>query len=366
MQSVLFSLMTSLGLACTLLPGIVHMAHRFGLCAGPTPRCSHRQRTPCLGGIALFFGLLVSLLLWSPAASLEQFRNPLAGFALLFLVGVRDDLRPMAAGLKLLFQVLVVFGLVAPGPGALFAGGSPSILHGLPPGAAWLLSGLWILVCVNAFNLTDGIDGLAAGIGILVLVVLGSWFGLTGAWHWAVLAFSALGSLLGFLCFNLSPARIFMGDSGALLLGAVCGFLMVEFLALNAGLGPEHVARLEGAPAVAAAILIYPLFDTFRVFFTRLYRGISPFKPDRRHIHHMLIDFGLSHLRATACLVALNAASILFVFALHDRLQPYLLLSIPWLVALVLTAALHTALRRRRMRQFRARSGRNMNVAEPS
>lgn len=366
MYFVLFSLMTSLGLACILLPAIVQLAHRFGLCAEPTLRCSHQQRTPCLGGIALFFSLLISLLLWSPGASLERLQVPLAGLALLFLVGVRDDLRPMAAGPKLLFQALVVFGLLTPHAGELPLDCGLPILRGLPAVPAWLLSGSWILLCVNAFNLTDGIDGLAAGIGILVAVALGSWFGLAGAWHWAMLAFSALGSLLGFLYFNISPARVFMGDSGSLLLGGVCGLLAVEFVALNAGLEPEHPARLEASPVVAAGILIYPLFDTFRVFFTRLYRGTSPFRPDRRHIHHMLTDFGLSHLRATACLVALNGVSIFFVFAMHDRLSPYLLLSIPLLLALTFTYALHFARRRRRMHQRPGESGQTVNVAESS
>ena len=125
-----------------------------------------------------------------------------------------------------------------------------------------------------------------------------------------MVAFSLVGSLVAFLKYNITPAKIFMGDTGALLLGLVCSILIIKFIELHRTIGESPFAY-KAAPSMAVAILILPLFDTLRVFLLRILKGKSPFHPDRSHIHHLMIDVGLSHMQATSILIAVN---LVFIF----------------------------------------------------
>lgn len=350
MSLLLFSFLTGLGWASLLIPPLIRIGHRKNLCAPPTARGSHRQNTPALGGVALYFSLILSALLWMPGNGLSRLRYMLAGLTLLFLMGAGDDVRPMRAGTKLVVQCLVAAGLLWASDIGLRHGHGLLGWGDLPAGWLHFYSLLGLVLCFNAMNLIDGIDGLAAGIGIIIHGMWGVWFGLAGDWPLAVLALAIAGGLMAFLYFNASPARIFLGDSGSLLLGGSCGLLLFEFLRVNSSLSPDSFIRMEAAPAVAAGMLFYPWFDTLRVFFTRLCRGISPFRPDRRHIHHMLIDLGLTHMEATALLVALHTGIILLVFGLQAWVEMHLLLAMLAGAALAGTYTLHLAVARRKAR----------------
>ncbi len=345
MENVVLSFLTGLGLAHLLLPALIRIGHSKGLCDAPNPRSSHRRHTPTLGGVAFYFSLLLTALLWMPAFAFGRFKYGLAGLSLLFLLGLRDDIRPLPAGFKLIVQTGVAALLV--GAAGLEPGLQAAVLPGLPGTGVHLLSVFLLVLGMNAFNLIDGIDGLAAGIGLLVSGVLGSWFCLAGAWQLGVPAFGLFGALLAFLRYNARPARIFMGDSGSLLVGAACGMLGLEFLRLNATLPPGDFPRVASAGLAAAGVFLYPLFDTFRVVCTRIYRGQSPFKADRRHIHHMLIDYGFSHFEAASLLVLLNLLSTLLVLFKPAWIPWPLLLAVLLLAALGLTYGLHLQLTRR-------------------
>ncbi|MCB0634922.1 MAG: undecaprenyl/decaprenyl-phosphate alpha-N-acetylglucosaminyl 1-phosphate transferase, partial [Lewinella sp.] len=162
----------------------------------------------------------------------------------------------------------------------------------LPEWFSSIISLFTILVIVNAFNLIDGINGLAGSIGALIAGTLGTWFYLTGHIEYAIVAFTLVGSIVGFLKYNFSPAKIFMGDTGALLVGLVSAILIIQFIDFNYLMEDSHPYKFHAIPAVAIGIMILPLFDTMRVFVTRVIRGHSPFHADRRHIHHLLVDFG--------------------------------------------------------------------------
>ena len=157
------------------------------------------------------------------------------------------------------------------------------------------------MLMVNAYNLIDGIDGLAGAIATIASAVFGAFFLGVGATPVAVISFVLIGAMLGFLRFNLSHKRkIFMGDSGSLFIGFLLAYQAIMFLNINltAAQGPV----LDNAPVIVLTVLSYPLMDTLRVFFLRAIRGRSPFSPDRNHIHHRLLDLGMSHKQATALL----------------------------------------------------------------
>ena len=216
-----------------------------------------------------------------------------------------------------------------------------------------LLSGFTLLVISNAFNLIDGINGLAGTVGTIVSCAFGVWFFMVGEIYLGILAMAMAGSLLGFLRFNMDPAKTFMGDSGALLIGLLLGVLAIKFIDVaSAGNFPEEYA-FQNPVAVCVGILVIPLFDTIRVFITRIIRGHSPLAPDRRHIHHLLIDSGFKHLEATGILGLANLVIISLVYLLDPIFDVHALIALVLAIALLLTFVLH-----RNVRKINARTPR--------
>jgi UDP-GlcNAc:undecaprenyl-phosphate/decaprenyl-phosphate GlcNAc-1-phosphate transferase len=167
-------------------------------------------------------------------------------------------------------------------------------VYEIPIWGSVFLSIFTYVVVVNSFNLIDGVDGLAAGVGFLSCCAFGTWFIFANEFPYAALSFSLAGALLGFLIFNFSPARIFMGDSGSLVIGmfvCVLAIKMIEYPIQSLNPFWVHVSK----PVFAVAALIYPLLDTLRVFLIRALKGQSPFMADRNHLHHKLIDCKYSH-----------------------------------------------------------------------
>ena len=167
---------------------------------------------------------------------------------------------------------------------------------------------------------------------------MGTWFFLIDRLDIAIVAFSLAGSLIAFLKYNVTPAQIFMGDTGSLLLGLVCSILAILFIDIHKDLG-DHQYAFKSAPTVAIAVMILPLFDTLRVFIIRILNGKSPFYPDRTHIHHLMIDCGLSHMNATYILLVVNTIFIFIAVGLQNVGNLYLLL-ILIIIAIVLTTIL--------------------------
>jgi UDP-N-acetylmuramyl pentapeptide phosphotransferase/UDP-N-acetylglucosamine-1-phosphate transferase len=183
-------------------------------------------------------------------------------------------------------------------------------------------------VITNAFNLIDGIDGLAGSLGIVGAFTFGLWFHFLGMTQYSILCSALIGSLLAFLWFNKTPARIFMGDTGSMLIGFVMAILAMKFIESIRILPKDHPYKILSVPVFTCTILIIPLFDTLRVFLIRMSKGKSPFDPDRNHIHHILVDRGLTHLQATGILVLFNVLMILTVFHLQGVKGEFLLLFI--------------------------------------
>ena len=152
-----------------------------------------------------------------------------------------------------------------------------------------------IIVITNSFNLIDGLDGLAGSISLVVLSVLGIWFSLNGETVFGLILCAMAGSVLAFLQYNWQPAKIFMGDTGALILGFILAIASIKFMNLNYSLPEDSIYKFDGVIGTALTVLYIPLFDTLRVFTLRIIKKKSPFRADKNHVHHVLFRIGMTH-----------------------------------------------------------------------
>ncbi len=319
MYDIILSFLTAFTLTFMAIPSIISVAVKKRLMDEPGERRSHVVSTPSLGGIGIFAGMIFSIILWTPFRYFGDLQYILCSFIIIFLIGAKDDIDPMSPYKKFAGQIFAALILIFKAKVILTSFHGLFGIHEIPYPLAVILTLLTIIVIINAFNLIDGINGLSGSLGILISVVLGVWFYQIDRIEIAIVAFALSGSVLAFLKFNVTPAKIFMGDTGSLLLGTVCSILAIKFIELHKDLPDSQYAEFafQSAPAVAFGILILPLFDTLRVFVMRIAKGKSPFYPDRTHIHHLLIDCGLSHMQATSVLVLVNMFFIFIVVKLQ-------------------------------------------------
>jgi UDP-N-acetylmuramyl pentapeptide phosphotransferase/UDP-N-acetylglucosamine-1-phosphate transferase len=179
----------------------------------------------------------------------------------------------------------------------------------------------YFLGIINSFNFIDGINGLSSGIGIVVSVTYALWFYYLGEDLFLILALSIAGSQIAFLRFNLLNARIFMGDSGSMILGFLAGLLTIYYLQANERAAVVLLRKID-ALVFCIAVLIIPIIDTLRVVLIRVVvLKKSPFDADKNHIHHVLIDLGLTHAQATGILVAVNVGLIALTYYLNEYVR---------------------------------------------
>ena len=292
------------------IPSILHVARARHLYDDLGHfRKQHDHGIPRLGGIAIFVSFTITSLLFSMTDMSLPINYLLTACIILFAMGLKDDLSGVNSRTKFFIQFIVASILVLAGKIRLTSMYGVFGIHTLPYWPSVALSILTIILVVNAFNLIDGIDGLAATTGI---VANGSFAGLFIYMHQyelAAVSLAMVGAIFGFLKFNLTPAKIFMGDTGSLLIGLISVVMAVKFIELNKFTSIKS-PEVFSAPALAVAILIGPIFDTLRVFIMRIATGVSPFTADRNHIHHRMLRLGFTHLQTTLILAGLNVACI--------------------------------------------------------
>jgi len=346
MSEFILAFLTAFGVTYYAIPSIIRIAREKNLTDQPGERRSHTVATPSLGGIGIFAGVLFSVIAWTPYKLFGELQYILCSCIIIFLIGAKDDILPSRPQMKLLGQLFAAGILVwvadvrIPSLYGIFGVGM------LPESASILLTLFTIIVITNAFNLIDGVNGLTGTICIITASALGVWFYEIGHAEYTVLACALIGSTLAFLKFNWTPARIFMGDTGSLLIGILLSVLTIEFLEFHMELDRSSPAYFPAAPAAAIGFLIVPLFDTLRVFTTRLLRGRSPLSPDRNHIHHLLVDLGLTHIQTTFALGGIAIFFIAVAVLLQDMGNLLLLVTMVILAGLG-TAALSIQVRRR-------------------
>ena len=317
----------------------------------PGGRRSHAESTPSLGGIGIFAGVLFAIIFWTPFNLFQGLQYILCAFVIIFLIGAKDDILPIDPWKKLVGEILAAFILIFKSEVKIKSFYGIFGIGELPEWFAILFTCFVILVIINAFNLIDGINGLTGAIGSLLCFVFGFWFFQASRIELAIVAFSLAGALIAFLKYNITPAKIFMGDTGSLLTGLICSILAIKFLEFHLDVDATYY-RFKSAPAVVVGFLVIPLFDTIRVFTTRIIRGRSPFRPDRNHIHHLLIDYGMTHSKATIVLLLVNIFFIALVYYLQN-LGTLNLLLIVLAIATAMTSILFFTVRKKRLEKLR-------------
>ena len=332
------------------IPPIVKIAQYKKFYDNPTHRKSHIRQIPTLGGIAIFAGFTIaagSLIDYNFVPSLQYI---LVACIILFFIGVKDDIQVISPNKKLIGQIFAALILIIQG-GIIF-----SNLHGFLgiykiteiPGL--FLTLFVIIVIINSFNLIDGIDGLAASIGMLSTAFFGCWFFISGNIEYCLISAAMFSSLLAFFRFNVmgTKYKIFMGDTGSLVVGLLIAVQLIWFNEKNIGDVSAFYAKIESAPAVSFSVLIFPLYDTIRVFIIRMSRGRSPFVADKNHLHHCILKLGFSHIQSTMLILFVNICFIAIALLLQD-LGVFLLLIIILFIATIISFYLEHIVRKKGM-----------------
>ncbi len=290
------------------IPIVIQVAETKNLYDIPDERKLHTKKIASLGGVGIFAGFIIASLLSIQGHLNPEFQYFFAAAIVIFFLGLKDDIVVLSASKKFIGQLLAASILIHLGDIRLDSMYGVFGIEQLPAGFGLALSYLTIIVIINSFNLIDGVDGLAASLGVLSTVVFGIYFFAIDYQAYALFAFAMAGSLVAFLIFNHHPAKIFMGDSGSLMIGMVNAILVIKFI--NVAHDPFVAIPVHSSVAFGFAVLIVPLLDTLRVFSVRILNAKSPFRPDRNHVHHLFLDRGLSHAAVTFSLVLINIGFI--------------------------------------------------------
>lgn len=281
----------------------------------PGGRKIHKNSTPSMGGIGVFMSFIILAML-----TVHEFLNFNSNYyycslIILFFTGLRDDLIPVKGVYKFIIQIIaaaIVSGFANIRLTSLYSFGF-LYAEALPEWLSFFLTIFTIVAFTNAYNLIDGIDGLAASIAVLILGVLTIWFGLNKFWQYSFLCGIMLGAILGFLYYNWFPAKIFMGDTGSLIIGFFCVTMLIMFMNLN----EESTYKIDSSITFFISVFVYPAFDIIRVFYIRLKRKRSPFSPDKLHIHLLLKRIGLEHNQITCLIFSTSLACVILFFILN-------------------------------------------------
>jgi UDP-GlcNAc:undecaprenyl-phosphate/decaprenyl-phosphate GlcNAc-1-phosphate transferase len=314
--NIFLACITALILCLILVPLIIMVSVKLNLVDKPNERSVHKNPIPRLGGAAIFISAIAGTVISKTGLqAILTWPVFFSSVALLFLVGIWDDLKNISARLRLIIQVCCAVSLAASGIRLTSLYGVFGI-HELSIAWQYIMTVLIITGATNAFNLIDGIDGLAGGLGVISISVLVFLALKLQLYPLVILLVSFGGALVGFLKYNMNPAKIFMGDGGSLVLGYVisaAGILLIEKANKSPNLiNPSDVAIL------ITAILVIPVFDSIRVFIYRMLKGKSPFAADKTHIHHLFLVFGLNHRKTAFALYAFSVLLIVLAFLLPN------------------------------------------------
>jgi UDP-N-acetylmuramyl pentapeptide phosphotransferase/UDP-N-acetylglucosamine-1-phosphate transferase len=318
----------ALSASITIIPLVIKWVNKKGLLAQPNHRSSHIIPTPSLGGIGIFLGLLTVIPFLSFNSEVIVL---LISVVVLFAAGWYDDINEMKSLVKLFIQLVCAVGLY-------FAGFKIDNLHGIfgiteiHESLSFIITVLFIAGVTNAFNLIDGINGLAGGITLINSIFFGFIFLSNHQYSYALIAFSVSGAIVGFLKYNYHPAKIFMGDTGSLFLGLLMSIFTIKTLQTN--------TNAELSISVSIVLIFLPIFDTLRLFAQRILKKKSPFSADKNHLHHLVLKIVPNHAYATNIICAFQSL-LLIGIVVQNYLEGAFLLTV---LLVVLTASISSFL----------------------
>ncbi len=303
-------------IAFSTFPTILYVAKEKHLVDEPDARSTHSYKVPTLGGIGIFISLVVVMTITGALLNTKVLLLVMGALTILFFLGLKDDLTILSARKKFIGQLFAALLLIVFTDTRIIGFSKILDVETLP---YWVSIGFTLFVyilIINAYNLMDGVDGLAGSFAFCASGVFGGLFIITEEYSLATISVALMGSLIAFLRLNFSSKnKIFMGDTGSMIVGFLLAFFAICFIshAQTDELSQFHKA----SPAIALSILFYPLMDTFRVVVIRLFfLKVSPFKPDKNHIHHMFLRVGYSHVYTTLFIAIINLTIVGIAFNL--------------------------------------------------
>lgn len=313
---ILIGLVISFWMAYRSLPVVIYLSFAKNLFVVPNKRSSHKHKTPNLGGVGIFIGVVfTSCVIGSAVFNQDQLSQMLALIAALFLLffaGIKDDVNTLSPLKKLIIQIVATLIVLFSSNIRISSFYGIFGIEELPVIISYFFTVFVFIALINAYNLIDGIDGLAGGIALIVFSAYSYVFFVNNNYLGLVLSITIIGSMIAFLVFNLSSSRrkIFMGDTGSMVVGFLIAY--VTAIVLNGNNLPNTI--FNNVPVIVLALLSYPILDTIRIFTIRILSGHSPFKADKNHMHHRLLQLGFSHIEST--LIISFFAIVIVVFSL--------------------------------------------------
>lgn len=335
---IVLGLLTALVVSFVAIPPIVRVSNAKKLAAVPNGRTSHNGHVPTLGGVAIFAAVALGTSLFIDSSGFDEFRFILAAIVIVFFVGLKDDLVNLGWIKKMVGEIMAALLVV------VLADVRIGTFHGmfgleiLPYWFSILFSIFVFIALINCFNLLDGIDGLASGMGIVISLIFGFWLFKLGFLNFSILSFALTGALISFYRFNVFGKRykLFMGDTGSLLLGFLFAVLAIKVMCCELPLDDKLYMR--SLPTVVMGVMIIPIIDTIRVFISRIMRGKSPFSADRTHLHHVFLQLGFSHFQASSIIISLNLVLFCLTLAMRNMnpvVSAIILFSLALIVSLI-------------------------------
>lgn len=309
-------------IAYQTFPTILYVATKKHLMDEPDSRSVHSNRTPTLGGIGIFFSIIVVLTITGAMLNTKVLLLVMGGLTILFFLGLKDDLTVLSARNKFIGQLFAALLLIVFTDTRIIGLSKILDVDVLPYWVSIFFTLFVYILIINAYNLIDGVDGLAGSIALIISVVFSVLFYNSGALSLATISVALIGALLAFLRFNFSSGKkIFMGDTGSMIVGFLLAFFTISFISQSQTNMDSSYYR--ASPALALAMLFYPLMDTFRIFFIRIFiLKASPFEADKNHIHHRFIQAGFTHVQTTLIIVLISLIIIIIAFnMLHLNLN---------------------------------------------
>lgn len=290
----------------------------------PNYRSSHFCPIPTMAGVAFYITIVMTLFFIKQFDAENIGINLIAATTIVFIIGLKDDLIVTSPRDKLTMETIaIIFLLVSNSMHVKTLNGFLGI-HELPELLEYCGIIFILLTIINAFNFIDGIDGLASTIAIVIFSVFSLIFYACNLHFYFLISLSLIGMLLAYLYYNFSTTqKIFMGDTGSLLIGFFIGFCTLKFLSMDTSLLSNFTFKAENKLIIVLAVLFMPLFDLCRVIGLRMMEGKNPFKADRNHIHHILIDSGLTHFKVAMTLGFLNYVIIIITLWLSSFLDSF-------------------------------------------
>lgn len=310
------------------LPALYHpLFQKKKLVSHPGRRRIHKKITPSLGGVAIFLGLTIGCLCWNlyPASTTLFLLIPI--LIIPFIIGLLDDLIHLKPAAKLIAQALTA-SLIFFLPDIRLTSFYGLIDISFPLAISYMATLITVVIITNSLNLIDGIDGLAATFSFIACMFFGSWFFFAAEYPSAILCFALAGAILAFLFQNWEPSKIFMGDTGSLVIGTILAVVAIRFINQNYLLEPGHPLKFNSSTGTAICALIIPLVDTTRVILIRLYHRVSLFTPDKRHIHHALVRLGLSHRQSVYILALVHIGFVGLASLLRNTSEWILIIAV--------------------------------------